>query len=262
MKSFMVNQTDRGHPPDELLLALVHQQTFDEAIAIRAHVMSCAACSGRLHELSAGEIAIAALLETLDHAPAAAGARAPFGARNAARLRRIVLVAGSAATLVAAAAAVVPNSPLRRWLAGHPRPELPTPGTRPTPPAPQPAAAPVALPLASGIAIPAPATLVVVFRHDQPSGVVEITRTDSGDVTFRSRGGAAAYAVAEHRVTIDNRVPAEVYLIDVPRSVQQVRIRVASRTLMRWPEDSAKYTLPNEPHRARLRFGTADPGSR
>ena len=91
---------------------------------------------------------------------------------------------------------------------------------------------------------------------------MEITRTDSGDVTFRSRGGAAAYAVAENRVAIDNRVPAEIYLIDVPRSVQQLRIRVASHTLMRWPEDSAKYALPNDPRRARLRFGTPDAGSR
>lgn len=256
MKSFMVSQTDPAHPSDESLLALIHQQPFDASAGTREHLMGCASCAARSKELSASDTMIAQLLETLDDP---LPVRSPsFMVRHASQIRRAGLIVGAAATMAVAAAAMVPNSPLHRWIAAEAAPAAPV---RPTAtasspePATTPAPAPDA-PLASGIAIPAQATLIVAFRNDQDSGVVEIARTAAGEVAFRSRGGTTAYEVADGRVTIDNQAPAETYLIDIPATVRHVRIRVGKRTLVRWPEDSAKYTLATDPRRARVEIHT------
>lgn len=251
MKSYMVSQTNPEHPTDELLIALVHEQSFDDAAAIRGHVAACAACTARSRDLAANDAVVAALLASLDHP--LARARRSFNVRNARRFRRAALVAGALATMAGAAAALVPSSPLHRWIAARVAPE---PVVRTSEPATSPlaqATAPVTEgALASGIAIPAQATLLIEFRREQQTGTVEIGRSAVSDVVFRSRGGTTAYEVAEGRVSIDNQTPAETYLIEIPATVRQVRIRVGTRTLIRWPEDSVKFSLPNEPRLARL----------
>lgn len=252
MKSYMVSQTDPRHPTDELLLALIHEQTFDDAAAIRGHVASCASCSARSLELSTDDATIASLLASLDHP--LPRARPSFNERHAHRLRRAALVAGALATMAGAAAALVPSSPLHRWIVARTAPAARVPAI-PTATSPQAATTPPAateVPLASGIAIPAQSTLVVEFRREQEGGMVELNRSAPGEVVFRSRGGTTAYDVAEGRVTIDNQSPAETYLIDIPATVRQVQVRVGSRTLIRWPEDSVKFALPNDPRRARV----------
>ncbi|MES1259102.1 MAG: hypothetical protein ABUL71_00810 [Gemmatimonadota bacterium] len=253
----MVSQTDPEHPSDESLLALIHQQPFDASATTREHLQGCASCAARSQALSANDAVIARLLESLDDPLPAL--RPSFAMRHASQLRRAGLIAGTAATMAVAAAAMVPSSPLHRWIVAPPAPAS---GVRSTAAATSPESAvtpaPAAdIPLASGIAIPAQATLIVAFRREQDGGAVEINRTTTGDVAFRSRGGTTAYEVADGRVTIDNQSPAETYLIDIPASVRQVRIRVGSRTLIRWPEDSARYTLTTDPRRARVDIHTA-----
>lgn len=250
MKSYMVSQTDPVHPSDELLLALIHEQSFDDSAAIRGHVAACASCTERSRALSASDTLVATLLGSLDHP--LPEARPSFGARTSHRWRQAALIAGAAATMAAAAAAMVPSSPLHRWLVSQQAPAAPVHAVA-APTSPQVPTAAVSnkdAALASGIAIPAQATLVVEFRREQESGVVELVRSAPGDVTFRSRGGATAYEVAEGRVAIDNQSPAEVYMIDIPTTVRQVRIHVGNRTLLRWPEDSARLVTRGDAGRA------------
>jgi len=256
MKSYMVSQIDPEHPSDELLLALIHQQPFEASATTREHLQGCASCAARSQALSANDAVIAELLQSLDDPLPVL--HPSFAMRHATQLRRAGLIAGAAATMAVAAAAMVPSSPLHRWIAERATSaapvRLPAAGTSPdTAVTPVPAAD---VPLASGIAIPAQATLIVAFRREQDGGAVEITRTATGDVAFRSRGGTTAYEVADGRVTIDNQSPAETYLIDIPASVRQVRVRVGPRTLIRWPEDSARYTLTTDPRRARVDIHT------
>ncbi len=254
MKSYMVSQTESRHPTDELLLALIHEQSFDDAAAIREHVATCAVCSARTRELAANDAVIAELLGSLDHPlPQAV---VPYNARRSGLLRRAALVAGALATMAGAAAALVPSSPLHQWIVARATPGATAPqSTVAAPGEATPAVTTTSeAAMASGIAIGAPATLDVEFRREQQGGTIEIARSALGDVTFRSRGGTTAYEVAENRVAIDNQAPAEVYLINIPAAVQHVRIHVGTRTLIRWPEDSARFVLPTDPHRARVDF--------
>jgi hypothetical protein len=249
MNSFMVSLNDTVHPTDESLLALIHEQPVDDAAAIRGHITMCATCRTRFSELSADDATIASLLGSLDH-PVRVG-RPSFGAANAGRLRRAMLVAGAAATMAAAAAAMVPGSPVRRWIEQREAPPAAATRTTPAPVAPS-AAAPIDAPLASGIAVPPTATMIVTFRHEQRGGVLEVRHTSGGDVYFRSRGGVTAYDVAEGQVSIDNQSAAETYMIDFPASVRKLQVRIGERTLLRWPEDSAKFASPADPQRARV----------
>ena len=244
-----MTQTDMIHPADETLLALLHEQPVENAEATRSHVTACDDCASRWRQLSADDDAVAGLLGVLDHPVPAVRAGSTLSLRQRHRLRRALLIAGSAATLaVAAAATVVPVSPLHQWIHDAVTGRV-VPNDAPRPLSPPPAA-PAAL--ASGIAIPATRRLVVVFRREPTSGVVEIARSDTGDVTFRSRGGTTAYAVASNHVSIDNQAPAVAYFIGIPPAVQQVRILVGSRVLLRWPEDSARVALPEQSVRARI----------
>jgi hypothetical protein len=256
MKSFMVSQIDGAHPSDETLLALVHRQPVEELAVVRAHIDACGACAERLSALTTQDESISELLGALDHPLAPMLVRDSFLPRRGALLRRAMLVAGSAATVAVAAAAMVPSSPLHRWLVQR---AAPTTMAGATTVAPAPGAAAdlgaTSAPLASGIAVPAAPTMLIAFRNEQQSGTIEITRTPSGDVGFRSRGGTTAYAVTENQVAIDNQVPATTYLIDIPVAVHAVRIRMGDRTLVRWPEDSARYTTPGHPDQ--LRFSLA-----
>lgn len=254
MKSYMVSQTESRHPTDELLLALIHEQSFDDAAAIRGHVATCAECSARSRELAANDAVIAELLGSLDHPLPQAGV--PFSARHSGLLRRAALVAGALATMAGAAAALVPGSPVHEWIVARSAPEAPV-RQAPAPSSPEATTARESTKdpaMASGIAIPAQATLDVEFRREQGGGIVELVRAVPADVRFRSRGGTTAYDVADGRVAIDNRSPAELYTIDIPATVQRLRIHVGARTIMRWPEDSARFVLSTDPHRARVDF--------
>jgi hypothetical protein len=253
MKRYMVSQTDGAHPPDDALLALIHEQPSDDAAAVRGHIESCASCAARVDTLRADDALVGELLGALDHPLGPRLVPDSFAPRRVPLRRRAALLVASAATFAVAAAAMVPASPLHHWLVG-PSPATPVASRASAAPTPaQPAAAPSTdASLASGIAVPATSALLVAFRREQDSGAVEIVRTQTGDVTFRSRGGATAYDVKEQQVTIDNQAPAEVYLLEIPVTVRTVRIRIGERTLLRWPEDSARFAIAADPARARV----------
>lgn len=235
----MVSQTETTHPSDALLLATIHAEPVAGLAAVRAHAHECTQCTTRQRILADDDAMISALLAELDDQPRTADQ--PRFTQRSQRwwVHRGLRIAGAAATLaVAAAAVVVPVSPVHRWAFQRIAAPLPNAGTAVSPPA---------AAVASGIAVPASRSLVIVFRHEQAHGAVEITRTATGDITFRSRGGNTAYQVAADQVTIDNQVPADEYQISVPRSVQQLRIVAGTRVLLRWPKDSARRLSATQP---------------
>jgi lipoprotein-anchoring transpeptidase ErfK/SrfK len=198
---------------------------------------------------------VAALLHELDHPPPVDGTP-PWLQRRHHRFRHAVLTAAAAATLAAAAAAaIIPGSPLHRWVIG--RPDV---GAMPAMVPGAPPSAGPSVPLASGLSIRAPLSLTVTFRRDQTTGVIEITRSSSSDVTFRSRGGTTAYRLGAGQVSIDNQLPAQRYLIDLPASVQRLRIVVGHHEVMRWPEDSVRLTRGHETRATRVVLDLAHPG--
>jgi hypothetical protein len=236
-----VNQTDTAHPSDAELLASVHGEPVDDAAGIRAHVVACDRCAAHQHALSDEDAMIGAALAELDDP--LRGTSAPRFSQRSRRhwVSRGLRIAGAAATVaVAAAALVVP--PVHRWIFREGE-AAPSDAAIVPPPAPA---------LASGIAVPASPSLTIVLRREQPHGNINITWTTAGDVTFGSRGGATAYEVASGQVSIDNQVPADEYQITVPRSVQQLRVIVGTRTLLRWPEDSAQRASATQPDRLRV----------
>jgi hypothetical protein len=227
-----VSQTETGHPSDALLLATIDPESVGELATIRAHASECPRCAARQRALAEDDARISALLVALDD-PAPPANQPRFLRRSSRRwLHRGLRIAGAAATLAVAAAAIM-VSPVHRWVLPHvdiaPPPQHPGAPKPPTPAA-----------VASGIAVPVTRSLAIVFRHEQALGIVAIDRTADGEITFRSRGGNTAYQVAAGQVSIDNLVPADEYQITIPRSVQQVRITVGTRVLLRWPEDSAQ----------------------
>ncbi len=227
----MVSQTENVHPSDAELLATLSVEPSDDMTATGSHIRGCAQCGAYLQDVADEHAAIHALLVELDD-PLPAAIEPRFARRQHQRWTgRALRIAGAAALLAAAAAAIVlPASPAHRWIFRD-APIVPPPHGGDAEPA---AAA------TSGIAIPASPVLVIVLRHEQPHGSVQITRTSAGDVTFQSRGGNTAYRVASDQVSIDNEVPADVYEIAIPWRVQHLRLLVGTRVLLRWPEDSAQ----------------------
>jgi hypothetical protein len=227
----MVTQTEPVHPSDAELLATMSVEPGDDVTATESHVRGCARCGAYLQGVANESAAIHALLGELDDPlPVAVEPRfaRPQYQRSTGRGLRI---AGAAALLAVAAAAIaLPASPAHRWVFGD-APILPRPAA---------GDAGSGAAVTSGIAIPASQALVIVLRNEQRHGSVEITRTGAGDVTFRSRGGNTAYRVASDQVSIDNEVPADVYEIAIPWTVQHLRLLVGTRVLLRWPEDSAQ----------------------
>ena len=247
--------TDAAHPADSGLLAALQHSSLPDAPAIRQHVAGCDQCTARWHELDREDAAVAVLLRELDH-PLPADDVLPWSQMRPRRFRRALLTGAAAATLaVAAAAAIIPASPLHRWMTRRHDDVLPR-GL----PLRAPKSAVPSTPLASGLSIHAPRSLTVIFRHDQATGVIEITRSNSSDVTFRSRGGTTAYRLGAGEVSIDNQAPAQSYLIDLPASVQRVRIVVGRRAVLRWPEDSVSLTRGHETRPAMVVLDLARPG--
>lgn len=235
----MVSQTESNHPSDAQLLATIHAESVVDLAAIHAHADGCAQCAARRRTLMDDDAMIGRLLAELDAPPRTADQPRFTLVSHRSWLHRGLRIAGAAATLaVAAAALVVPASPVHRVLF----PAVNAPRLNPGTTANQTAAA-----VASGIAVPASRSLVIVFRQEQSHGAIEITRTATGDVAFRSRGGNTAYQVAAGRVSIDNAAPADEYQVDLPGSVQQLRIVVGTRVLLQWPEDSARYATAARP---------------
>jgi len=230
-----VNRTEPGHLNDVALLAIVHNEWGEEGAGPARHVLGCDPCTRRFDALHRQDALIGALLESLDHAPPPLALESVRRPRVPAA-RRGLIAAALAALLATAAAAAVPASPLHQWLrrtfAPAPAREAPTPPTvAPAPPAQNPDAA-------AGVAVPTSGTLDVVLRRAQTGGAIELA-IQPGDAIIRARGGDVAYVVGAARVTIDNRTPADLYLLTVPPTVRRLTIVAGEREVFRLTDGRA-----------------------
>jgi hypothetical protein len=237
-----------GHPQDEMLLHAVHEPERASA-AVMEHLATCEACRVRQQRLATEDADVGVLLGVLDHPVPALSAREII-ARQPNRLRRRAVLVAEIMLFVAGAAAAmtVPASPLHRWIVRQLQPRAASsvaalPGTQASQAA---SGAPI------GIALPAPASLRVDFRQIQQTGTLEVHLISGDEVTVRSRGGKVAYAVNEGRVLIDNRVPADTYIVEIPATLGRVRIVAGSRVLFAKDGDRSGPAQPFEGGRYRI----------
>lgn len=241
-----MHPTERPHLEDTTLLARAHEQPIGTDRAVSAHLAGCPACAARLAELREGDAGVASLLAALDHPVPRRSFATVTRPAPAPAVRRGLAAAAAAALLATAAAAAIPASPLHQWLRRQLAPE------QPATQAPAPAALPAQGDQATaGVAVSARGALLVVINRRQPTGSIDL-RVAPGDATVRARGGDVAYAVGENRVTIDNRRPADAYLMTVPPDLRELRIVVEGRPLYRRPD--ARATDPAADSASHLRI--------
>ncbi len=240
------------HPPEDELIQAVHEPAWVRA-DLRQHLDICQVCQQRMQQLAAEDVFVGGLLTALDHPVPARSARDIIAAQPSRVRRRVLLVAEITIFAVAAAAAMtIPASPLHRWIV---RQALPV-ASRQAVSLPGAALRQSASIAPTGIALPAPASLRVEFRQPQHTGTLEVHLVDGAQVTVRSRGGDVGYTVNEGRVLVDNRVPAEEYIVEIPASLGRVRIVVGTRVLFR--KDGVR-SGPVQPFEgARYRIALAD----
>jgi hypothetical protein len=231
----MVASAEMNHPTDDVLLRALHEPQ-GVPVEVREHLEDCASCRARQAEFTANDLMVANLLSTLDDPLPPMSADELLAIRPRTLRRRALLVAEVTLFFAAAAAAMtIPSSPLHKLL--FPKATVvvaPVPAPVPeTSPAQGTGDAPI------GIALDAPASLVVEFRHAQSTGTVEVRLTNGGQVTVRSRGGAVGFTVNEGRVLVDNRVPADEYVVEVPSTLRRARIMVGARVLFSKDGDQA-----------------------
>ncbi len=245
----MVPGTEMGHPQDDVLLHAVHEPVWASA-AVMMHLATCESCRLRQQQLATEDADVGVLLGALDHPVPARSAREIIASPPNHLRRRAVLVAEIMLFVAAAAAAMtVPASPLHRWIVRQMQPNAASPAAVP----PEVSPSQVASSAPTGIALPAPASLRVEFRQAQRTGTLEVHLVSGDQVTVRSRGGNVAYTVNEGRVLVDNRVPAEEYIVEIPATLGRVRIVAGTRVLFQKdgdrsgpvrPFEGAQYRIP------------------
>ena len=257
--------------------------------AARAHAAGCLECDHAIHNAKASDAEVADLLHLLDHpAPSPDFAavqrlaahldrgwegggrrattlepgRAPSDGRwtrqsrrstISVALRRSAIILGLSA---AAAAAAVPTSPLRQFLArlagGH-RP--PNAVTGPSPANASPSTAPTSVvPVAPrGVSMlpPSPAGQVeVVFETGGPSsGVIHLRPMDGSSVAVRADGDGPVYTVGRGVITVDARgAPGVSYDVDLPAAtaVADVSIRIGARVVFARHHATVSTQIPRQ----------------
>jgi hypothetical protein len=211
------------HPSEATLLALLHGELLPrEAAAARVHLAECRECVAGADELRRSDDEIGRLLGLLDHRmprldpPAAEPGGRPF--------RRAAIAAALALLAAGAAAAAVPGTPLHRWIQAR----LEIQGE----PVSAPAAPPAVLPqqqAAGGIEVPASSALTVSFTQPQRRGLLTVSVADRPVVTLRAFGGAVAYQVGDQRIVVDNRRPAERYVLEIPAGLRRLTVTLGGR---------------------------------
>lgn len=248
----MAPTNELNHPPDDVLLRVVHEPTW-AGNDLRAHLEVCHACQVRTQHLAGDDAFVGGMLVALDHPVPPRSAGDIIAVQPSRVRRRALLVAEITIFAVAAAAAMtIPASPLHRWLIRQTSAAV-------TATAPESPSSQATSSAPTGIALPAPASLRVEFRQPQPSGTLEVDLVDGTTVMVRSRGGAVGFTINEGRVLVDNRVPAEEYIVEIPASLGRVRIVVGSRVLFRKDGDRSGPVTPFEGARYRIALADTTP---
>lgn len=231
------------HLDDESIeLLLSGELSESEAHAIRDHLAQCRACVRRVEAARQEDQEIGALLSVLDHP--VPQVRAEDVMRRARRrwLRPRTAAAGIVLLVVAGAASAMPGSLVRTWLAELFE-GLQETGAQQSPP----------VGVSGGISVIPTGQFELVFEVGQRSGVIRVSLTHEAELAVRAIGEGPGYSVAPERVQVENAGSAADYEILVPRSAENVRIRVgdtvvftkqgASITTAARPDGRGRYIL-------------------
>lgn len=163
---------------------------------------------------------LAALLRLLDHRPPAVDVETVIAAARRRPRIRVGPIAAGIVFCAAVAAAAIPGSPVRvvleRVFSAPARLVIPSP----TPP---PDTTPGA---GTGIALVPGSDLDIRFRGWQKRGQLRVSFADEPQLSLVPHGGDAAFAVRRGQVTVDNRESSASFTLEVPRSVQRLRVFV------------------------------------
>ncbi len=239
------------HPSDAALLAWIHGELGAGATAeVRDHVGRCDACDRRAREVREDDAGVDRLLRVLDHPVPALRPPASLAPRR--RLSRSVLAASLGLLVAGAAAAMVPGTPVHRWI--HDR-LLSSPAPAPAPRRVSPPAVPPPAQAAGGVEVPVSPRLTVAFGAEEPGGVLTVTVADRPDVSLKAYGGAVAYQVGAGKIVVDNRRPAGRYALELPASVRRLAVVLDGRTIYdsdgSTPGTSGHDTIPLSTEHAR-----------
>lgn len=215
--------------------------------AARAHAMECEPCREALTQARAEELEVGLLFNLLDHSPPEINA-AEFVTRLASRakLRDVVsrrhlwhrnvarwtIAAGMLTAGVAAAAALVPNSPVRRLVnmivaaspvgahgESHPAVTEKTAVQSESP---------------RGVEILPHGRTEVVFRSSQTAGAVRVVAATTAQLSVEGDGDGPTYTVGNNAIIVGNRTSDSVsYVVRVPvlTDSDAVYIRIARRVM-------------------------------
>lgn len=221
------------------LQALVDGELPAGSPAVEAHLRSCSACAEALAGLRLDSERVSALLGLADAAPPMLSAQAEFhrrrrGVPRAAATGRRALARAAALVLAfagAAAAAVVPGSPVRDWIGGvgaaerdaapEPMPEAPPVLTT------EPAIAPKAVSLA-----PSEGRIRVVVTGAAPELRVRVRITDRplAEVTATGEAARARFRTGPGRIEIVSAGPGEA-VVHLPASAEAAFVEVNGRVV-------------------------------
>lgn len=253
------------HPSEDRLLAFLDEELAEaERAEVEGHLRACEACAGDMESLRSASRRLAAALERLDVPPpdadsatireragvvdlparSAARSRIPEGQDlpgRAERPRRSLLTAAAVVLLaVTGAAAAIPGSPLRDWLADSARAVagLFSGDGGPTAAVDQ-EAMDATLRLPSGVAVePEGGRVSISLRDPSPEVVVRVRLVDQARVAVLAPD--ARYRTGPGRIEILDAAPGEV-LIEIPRSASWAAVDVDGRVVVR--KDGADLTF-------------------
>jgi hypothetical protein len=87
--------------------------------------------------------------------------------------------------------------------------------------------------LGTGIALLPGSDLEIRFRGWQKGGQLRVSLVDGPQLSLVPRGGNAAFAVRRGQVAVDNRGSEMSFTLEVPRSVQRLRVSVDTTIIFR-----------------------------
>lgn len=204
-----------------------------------AHLAACRECAGELAELRSLNARASALMGMVEAAPPmlAAQARIARHRRGSGAMAQARRALPRAAVLVlavagAAAAAVVPGSPVREWVervtveAREPAPALPAPA-----PAPEVEAPPAVAPKAVSI-LPADGKVHVAVTGSSPELRVRARLSDEPQAQVTATGAAvsARFRTGPGRIEVVGAGPGEV-VVDLPRGAEAAFVEVNGRVV-------------------------------
>ena len=190
-----------------------------ETRRVREHMAECDTCARRFHAAEREDREIASLMGALDHAVPEVDPDDVIG-RAARRDRRSYIAAAAIVFLaLAGAAAAMPGSPVRSWVAGL---LLGSQGGQGS----QTAGVP------GGVSVAPVGEFELAFEVVQEAGVIRVILIDADELAVSASGGSPRYSIGPNEVRVDNTGSTADYEVSLPRSAPHISITVAGTTVL------------------------------